>query len=605
MELTIVAVLGVISIVAVASVSRRLGVAAPLALVVVGIGLSFIPGLPRIEADPEWVLAGVLPPLLYAAAVRMPAVDFRRDFKAIAGLAVLLVAVTTLCTGLVFEALLPGLGLAAAFALGAVVSPTDAVAATSVGKRLGLPSRLLTILEGEGLVNDASALVLLSSAVAAITHDVAFARIGLDFLYAVAAAIAIGVAVGQVNVRVRAHLDDSVLNTAVTFVIPFVAFVPAEEIHASGVLAVVVTGLVTGHQSPRFLRAQDRVTEALNWQTVAFLLESGLFLFMGLQLKTLLDDADRAGVDVGKAVWIGLVASVLVMALRMAFVAPLVASLRREASRAETWQPVLERMRGQVADLEPGTVVRGKKVTDERKERLQLRITRRKSDLEFALAESIGWRGGVVLGWSGMRGAITVAAAQTLPADTPYRTELLLIAFVVAVTTLLVQGLSLPKVIRVLAIPGDDTAADRAEYAALLDELGDRAREILDASDLAPADGTDRYADIVVDRVRNDTRTGYRKAAEAAGGKQAGSPGPGPGQGPGSGSGSGPGSGSADATDPREQYRELILRVLAAEQDELLLARRAGAYSSRTLGRAQHALDIQQARLQQIPEADG
>src|SRR5580658_1562980 len=169
MEFTIIAVVGVIAVVAVAAVSARIAVAAPLSLVVVGIGLSFLPGLPKISIDPEWILAGALPPLLYATAVHVPAHDFRRDFKAIAGLAVPLVVLTTVCCGLLFHALLPGLGLAFAFALGAVVSPTDAVAATSVGRRLGLPSRLLTIIEGEGLVNDASALVLLSSAVAAIS----------------------------------------------------------------------------------------------------------------------------------------------------------------------------------------------------------------------------------------------------------------------------------------------------------------------------------------------------------------------------------------------------------------------------------------------------
>jgi CPA1 family monovalent cation:H+ antiporter len=281
MELTIIVIGAVVAIVAVAAVSDRIAVAAPLSLVVVGIALSFLPGLPKIQVDPEWILAGALPPLLYATAVRMPAHDFRRDFKAIAGLAVLLVVLTTVCSGLLFDTLLPGLGLASALALGAIISPTDAVAATSVGRRLGLPSRLMTILEGEGLVNDASSLVLLSSAVAATTVTVHLWKVGLDFVYAVVVAVAVGLVVGYLNVRVRSMLKDPVLGTAVSFIVPFLAWVPAEELGASGVLAAVVTGLVTGHQGPGLLSARDRLAETVNWETVAFLLESGIFLLMG------------------------------------------------------------------------------------------------------------------------------------------------------------------------------------------------------------------------------------------------------------------------------------------------------------------------------------
>src|SRR6201992_3600296 len=238
MQLTLIAAVGVISIVAVAAFSARIGVATPLLLVLVGIALSFLPGLPAIEPDPEWILAGVLPPLLYSTAVRTPATDFRRDLKAIIQLGVLLVVVTTVASGYIFHALVPGIGLAAAFALGAVISPTDAVAATAVGKRLGLPSRLLTILEGEGLVNDASALVLLSSAVAAITGFTHLPHIGLKFVYSVAIAIAVGWLLGEINVRVRGLLHDPVLDTAISFTIPFLAYIPAQELPASGGLAV-------------------------------------------------------------------------------------------------------------------------------------------------------------------------------------------------------------------------------------------------------------------------------------------------------------------------------------------------------------------------------
>ncbi len=562
MELTIVAIVGVAAIVAVAAVSRRIEVAAPLSLVMVGIVLSFLPGLPEIDVDPKWILAGALPPLLYAAAVHIPVQSFRRDLKAIAGLAVLLVVLTTVCSGLLFNTLIPGLGLAAALALGAIISPTDAVAATSVGRRLGLPSRLLTILEGEGLVNDASSLVLLSSAVAATTVTVHLWKVGLDFVYEVAVAVAVGLVVGYADVRIRSLLKDPVLSTAISFVIPFLAWVPAEDLGASGVLAAVVAGLVTGHLSPRFLSARDRLAERVNWETLAFLLESGIFLLMGLQLKTLVDEDSAAHLSVGQAVWIGLVASVLVVVLRMVFVAPLVATLHYDAARAASAQPVLEKMHARASNLKPAA---------RRTELIVQRIARRKGDADFFVAENFGWRGGIVLAWSGMRGVVTVAAAQSLPNNIPYRPQVVLIAFVVAATTLLTQGLTLPRVILALKVPGDDAAADRAEYRDLTAELYAKATAILDNPALARPDGRP-YAPAVLDRVRDDALLQVALADPAA-----------------------PGTVSSS-----EQYRELVWRVLAAERAELLAARSAGAYTSRTLTRAQHALDLQEATFQRF-----
>jgi monovalent cation/hydrogen antiporter len=563
MELTLIAVIGVASIVAVAVLAERIGIAAPLILVVVGIGLSFLPGVPRIEVGPEPILAGVLPPLLYATAVHMPAHDFRRDVKAIGGLAVLLVAVTTWCSGLLFSRLLPGLGLAAAFALGAIISPTDAVAATAVGNRLGLPSRLLTILEGEGLVNDASSLVLLSSAIGAMTVTVVPWKIGAKFGYAVIIAILVGVVVALVSVWVRSMLADSVLITAVSFAIPFLAYVPAEELHASGVLAVVVTGLIVGHQGPSHLRAKDRLAEATNWATVAFLLESGLFLLMGLQLKTLLDQANRAGLSVGTAVWVGLAASAVVIVVRMLFTVPLVAVLRHDAKQATGMRPRLDAMLERLEEIPLG-----RRMSPKRKERVQQRITQQRGDIHFLEAENLGWSGGVVLAWSGMRGAVTVAAAQTLPFSTPFRPQLLIIAFVVAGTTLLAQGLTLPAVIGAVKVPGDDATADRAEYADLINDLSTRAETFLDDPALVQPDGTSYAAPILVL---------VREKLTAR-----------------------PGEASADDVVQREQFLSLTLQVLAVEQDELLAARSLGQYSSRTLTRAQRALDVRLAQLQQI-----
>ena len=571
MELTVIAVVGIIVLIGVAAISARIAVATPLSLVVVGIGLSFLPGLPTITVRPDTILAGALPPLLYAAAVQMPVVDFRRDFKAIAGLAVPLVVITTVCTGFLFHSLLPGFGLAFAFALGAIISPTDAVAATSIGGRLGLPSRLMTILEGEGLVNDASSLVLLAAAISATTATVHLWKIGVEFVVSVVVSTAIGIVVGYVNVRLRSLLADSVLSTAASFAVPFLAWIPAQALGDSGVLAAVVAGLVTGHLGPRYLPARDRLLATENWQTLAFLLENGIFLLMGLQLKTLVNDAGTGGISVSEAVWIGLAACGAAIALRMIFTAPLVAMLRHDAHEAVAQRSQLEQMQSKVSDPDDPDISR--RVSGDRLERLMLRITRRLGDLDFFVAESFGWRGGVVLAWSGMRGVVTVAAAETLPEDTPLRPQVILIAFVVAGTTLLAQGLSLPFVIRSLHIPGDDPAADRSEYGRLVSELSAKAADALEAPGLTLPDGSHYDADVLA-RVHEaiTSRITFTEPED-----------------------------KAEGVNPRDQYRELMLVVISAERVGLLAARSEGRYSSRTLGRAQQALDVMESNLTQMP----
>ncbi|MBF6098675.1 sodium:proton antiporter [Nocardia cyriacigeorgica] len=570
MEITLVVVVGIIAIVVVAAFSDTLGVAAPLSLAVVGIALSFVPGIPHPEVEPELILTVVLPPLLYSAAVNMPAVDFRRNLKPIAGLAVLLVVVTTLGTGWLFHQLLPDIGWPAAFALGAVISPTDPIAATSVGKRLGLPSRLLTMLEGEGLVNDATALVLLRSAVAALAATVSLWQVLGDFVVAVVVAVIAGLLVGWVGVRARAMLDDPVATTAVSFVIPFLAYLPAEEFHGSGVLAVVVAGLVSGHLSPRHLGAQDRLVDATNWRTVAFLLESAIFLLMGLSLSGLIDDVRGEQLSAAQAFGIGLLAALVVMVIRAVFIVPLVASLRLDQRRAAEAKPRLEQISARLADT--GLPPESKRV------RMMLRrLGKVSATVEFRLTETVGARGGAVLAWSGMRGAVTVAAAQTLPAETPMRSELVLIAFVVAITTLLVQGLSLPTVIRVVRVPGDDPERLHDDVVELRTLLSEAAEDVLDTPGLVDDDGNP-YPETLVGMVRDDT---VRKGSAA----QRDLPAAGP--------------------DPREQYRQLRLRVVAAQRAALLRARDRERFGAKALARCQHMLDLDEARLQQLgrPEA--
>ncbi|MCC3275645.1 MULTISPECIES: cation:proton antiporter [unclassified Arthrobacter] len=569
MELALFAVVGVSVIVTVAAFSKRLGIAAPIILVVVGFALSYTPGVPAFSVPHEWILMGVLPPLLYAAAVNVPVVDFRRNIGAISSLSVFLVLVSAFATGTVLYVLLPDLNFAAAVALGAVVSPPDAVAATAIGKRLGLPPRLVTVLEGEGLVNDATALVLLRSAVAASAGGLSSIWAGIgDFGFAVITAIAVGLLVGAATVFLRSKLHDPVLDTAISFVVPFVAFIPAEEVGASGVLAVVVAGLYTGHRSASAFTAQVRINDSINWRTISFLLENGVFLLMGLELRHLVENVDTALLSVWDAVLIGLITTGLLVLVRFAWVTPLIyvlrAKVRYQDLRTQRFRLGLDR-------------IKAGGFTNERKRRrhrrAELLYRRRRADVEQLRREGLGWRGGVVISWSGMRGVVTLAAAQSLPEQTPYREQLVLIAFTVAVATLLLQGGTLPWVIRVLGVQGRDVAADQRELAKLLDELSGAGLTILEE----PAECLGAREEVdpdVVERVRQSTFLRSELAWERV-----------------------RALGMSEEATPQLQYRRLRRAVVEAERDQLLVARREGRYASRTLAEAQRLLDLEESRL--------
>ena len=568
-ELALFAVIGVAVIVTVAAFSKRLGIAAPLILVVVGLGLSYLPGLPTFTVPHEVILMGVLPPLLYAAAVNVPVVDFRRNFGAISSLSVFLVLFSAFATGLLLYILLPDLNLAAAVALGAVVSPPDAVAATSIGKKLGLPPRLVTVLEGEGLVNDATALVLLRSAIAASAGGLASIWDGVaDFGFAVVGAVAVGLLVGAATVYIRSKLHDPVLDTAISFVVPFLAFIPAEEMHASGVLAVVVAGLYTGHRSGSAFSAQARINDSVNWHTVQFLLENGVFLLMGLEIRYLVEEINPELLTVGESVGIGLAVTALLILIRFAWMGPLILLLRAKVGyqerRTNRFRAALDRVKLQGP---------GDERARRRAERREQIYRRRKSDIVQLRAEGLDWRGGVVIGWSGMRGVVTLAAAQSLPDTTPYREQLVLIAFTVAVVTLLLQGGTLPWVIRALEVRGVNAAADQRSLATLLDQISDAGLRVLEN----PAACLHLDADVdpdVVERVRQSTFLRSELAWERV-----------------------KALGVGTSPTPQLQYRELRRAVVDAEREALLLARREGHFPSRTLADAQRLLDLEESRL--------
>ncbi|HEX7351921.1 sodium:proton antiporter [Brachybacterium sp.] len=559
----VIAVLAVLIIVAASYFSSRLGLATPIILVLVGLGVSLVPGVPLIAPEPDLILAAVLPPLLYSAAVNMPVMDFRRDLKTIGALSVLLVLVSAFAVGILLWAILPNLSFAAAVAVGAVVSPPDAVAATAIGKRLGLPPRLLTILEGEGLVNDATALVLLRTAVAATAGAFSFWQAAGDFFYAVAVAIVIGAAVGVLAVRIRSKIDQPVLTTAISFVVPFIAFLPAELADASGVLSVVAAGLVTGASSVRRLSVADRNAERTNWLTIQLLLENGVFLLMGLQLHTLVAEVSAGGLSVWHAVWVGLAVTVLLGLIRVAFVAPVVFTARRRRpeheQQARRFDDALERI---TQDERLQTHPRG--------ERIERWLQRRRADAKFYAGNGLGWRGGAVLAWSGMRGVVTLAAAQSLPTDFPYRTQLVLIAFVVALVTLVGQGGTLPLLIRVLGIRGTDEEQSRRELALLMLEINEAAAgQVLDNPDLHRRGG-ERFDPAVIEKAREV----QRRLAD-------------------------PRRTDRAEDQVKAQYSELMQLILDAQQDALNEARSTGAYDSTTVKRAQKQLDQGSVRFTQ------
>ncbi|MDQ6937239.1 MAG: Na+/H+ antiporter [Actinomycetota bacterium] len=432
MQVALPIVMMVVLVTTIAGVSDRFGISAPLLLVVVGVGVSFLPGVPRVDLNADVVLFGFLPPLLYSAAIRTSLIDFRANRQAIATLSVGLVAFTTVVVGLVAWWVIPSMSLAAGFAIGAVVAPPDAVAATAVGRRVGMPRRIVTILEGESLVNDAAALVALNAAIAALKpgSHLSVVGVGWDFVVAAGGGVLVGLGVAFVLALVRKQIDNSVLDTTLSFVAPFAAFLPAEGIHASGVLAVVVTGLVLGHKSPVLQSASSRIAENTNWRTVAFLLENLVFFLIGLQLRRILSAVSHLPVSV-----LGTATSCVVILL---------------------------------------TVVLARVVWVLTTAALYHFGTRRMRERAWS------WGAAIVVSWAGMRGVVTLAAVFLLPSDTPRLAVLQLVAFVVVAGTLIGQGLTLPPLVRRLNLPRPDVAEDALQTAALVTVASRAGNERLD-----------------------------------------------------------------------------------------------------------------------------
>jgi monovalent cation/hydrogen antiporter len=403
------------------AVAERLGFPAPLGLIVLGVVASYVPGVPTVHLAADVVLLGLLPPLLYSAAIQTSLVDFNANRRPILLLSVGLVVFTTLGVGWLVHSLLPGIDWWAALAIGAVVAPPDAVAATAIGRRIGLPRRIVTILEGESLFNDATALVALRTAVSAGLGTVSMWRVGADFLVASIGGAAIGFVVFFVVARLRRHVQDPILDTAISFVVPFATYIVSEKLHSSGVVSVVVAGLLLGHKAPVIQTAQSRIAERMNWRTIAYFLENTVFMLIGLQARWILQDVRDSSLSVGRIVAVCALTLVAVIVLRIVWVFFARYLLIRPGPDPDT------------GHRPPAT---------------------------FTL----------LLGWAGMRGVVTLAAAFVIPVDTEYREVLLLIAFTVVAGTLFVQGLSLSWLARRLNVPGPDPLEDALARATVLQQ---------------------------------------------------------------------------------------------------------------------------------------
>ncbi|WP_170985101.1 Na+/H+ antiporter [Roseomonas sp. AR75] len=423
-----------------ALLARRAKLPYAVILVLGGIALAFVPDLPHVTLDPELALAFFVPPLLQASAWRTDWRAFRSALRPILLLAVGAVLFTAACVALTIKLLIPDLPWAAAIALGAIVSPPDAVAVSAVLRRLPVPRRLVVVLEGESLVNDATALVLYHFAiVAVVAGSITPYEAPGDFLFVAAGGIAIGVLVGYLAIAAFRRLDDALLDTAVSFIACYAAFMAADALGASGVIAVVSAGLVMGQQQHRVISAESRVTSVVVWRFIEFILTSLIFILVGLQLRGILDRL--AGTSPWELAGLALAISAVLILSRFVYVIP----------GEYLWQLVRH-----------GRLPRGHNTFGE----------------------------ALVVSWAGMRGVVSLAAALALPLDFPQRDLLVFLAFTAILATLILQGTTLGWVIqrfevqeeRQAGIPSQEATARRQVAHATLAEIERRAEDVLEGA---------------------------------------------------------------------------------------------------------------------------
>jgi CPA1 family monovalent cation:H+ antiporter len=502
--------------------ARIIGVPYPIVLVIGGLLLGFVPGLPRVELQPDLVLVIFLPPLLYAAAFFANLRDLRENLRVITLLAIVLVLFTMTVVAVIAHAAIPGIPWAVAFTLGAIVAPTDPIAATTIARRLGVPRRIVTVLEGEGLLNDGTALVAYKVAIGAVGGSFSVTHAGWEFLAGAVGGIAIGLAAGWVVIQIRKRLDDVVIETTISLLSGYAGYVPAERLGCSGVLAAVSTGIYVGLRAPEISSARQRLSGYALWDVLQFLLNALLFVLIGLQLPSILDGL--AG---------------------------------RSAAT----------LLGQAAAVSAGVI--GARLIWSNTTPFILRAIDRRASQR---ARRVGWRPRMISSWSGMRGAVSLAAALALAPNFPERDLILFLTFAVILVTLVLQGLTLPLLIRALDVH-DDGAEEREEllgrrratHAALirLDELAmlEWTRE----------DTLDRMRGLYDYRRRRlDARAGEADDDET----------------------------DADYERRSLRYQKMVREVIAAQHSAIVELRNRGEISNDVMHRLEREMDLERERLE-------
>lgn len=452
--------------VAVAAFARWRGWPAPLLVTVVALAASFLPFVPDLDIDGHVLLSLVLPPLLYSAALDVSFVGFKRSLPQIRRLGIWLVLLTALAVGFVAWWILPSLTLPGALLLGAIVAPPDAVSAAAIGRRLGLPRRIMTVLSGESLINDATSLTLYRVFAAILAGATVSVWGGvLQFLLAVGVGVAVGLVFGIVLHQLRMRISDPVVIGTFGLLAPFGAYAIAEHLLGSGVLAVVAMGLYVGYNSPR-TDYTTRQQEKPLWLSADLLLESFVFAYIGLQFPRVLSDLGSE--SVGQILLLSGAVLLVVIIVRPLYIYPTSAwSNFQDRKRLERWDRGVES--GEFEKRHRRSRRWGNYTADE----LRSHIVR-----EQMAGLTLTWKDSAVISWAGMRGVVTlaiaVAAADLATLDTEASHAIVVVAFIVTVGTLLLQGLTLPMLIRGLGIERD---ADEAEDEAALAEVREKSRE--------------------------------------------------------------------------------------------------------------------------------
>jgi monovalent cation/hydrogen antiporter len=513
-----------VAVAALLALAPTLEIPYPILLVLGGLVLGFVPGIPHVALQPQIVLVALLPPLLYSGAFFTSLRDLRTNVRPLSLLAIALVLVTTVSVAVACHLLIAGLSWPVSFVVGAIVAPTDAVAATAIFGRLGIPRRIVAIVEGESLINDATALVAYSFAVAAVaTGTFSLSHAVWRFCLDVAGGIGVGLAVGMVLRRIRRRLDHSPTEIAIALFSGYFAYLPAEALGVSAVLAAVTVGVYVGWYTPELTTVQTRLQGDAVWEIVVFVLNALLFALIGLQLRPILDSL--SGRSPETLIVDGLIVSGAVIVTRMIWIFP-TAYLPRMLSR-------------RLRERDPYPP----------------------------------WQYPTLIGWSGLRGVVSLAAALALPLTTrsgapfPERDLVIYLVFCTILATLVGQGLTLPPLIRLLGLEDDGLAAQ------------EEAKARIHAADAALArlnelSGEDWVREATAERMRGlyefrRTRFRARFTDEDDGGIE----------------------------EQSQSYQRLRRELLNAERDAVVELRRTGRINDQVMNRVQRDLDLEDARL--------